>query len=77
MSKTFKEIKSRWNAEMNAFWKKILKVATIIGSAAAGIMLANTTFGLEQYVAPVIFTICGYVLTACGAIGLTAKLTKA
>ena len=77
MSKTIKEIKSRWNAEMNAFWKKVLKIATIIGSSAAGIMLANTTFGLEQYVAPIVFTISGYVLTACGAMGLTAKLTTA
>ncbi len=77
MSKTFKEIKSRWNAQMNAFWKKVLKVSLTIGSAAAGIMLANTTFGLEQYVAPIIFTISGYVLTACGAMGLAAKLTKA
>lgn len=77
MSKTFKEIKSRWNAEINAFWKKILKAALMLGSASAGILLANTTFGLEQYVAPIIFTISGYVLTACGAMGLAAKLTKA
>ena len=76
MSKTFKEIKSRWSAEMNAFWKKILKVAVTLGSASAGILLANTTFGLEQYVAPIIFTISGYILTACGAMGLAAKLTK-
>ena len=77
MNKTIKEIKSRWNAEMNEFWKNMLTGATIIGSAAAGILLANTTFGLEQYVAPIIFTISGYVLTACGAMGLAAKLTKA
>lgn len=77
MGKAIKEIKSRWNAEMNAFWKNMLTGATIIGSAAAGILLANTTFGLEQYVAPIIFTISGYVLTACGAMGLAAKLTKA
>lgn len=77
MSETIKEIKSRWNAKLNAFWKRILRVSITIGSAAAGIMLANTTFGLEQYVAPIIFTISGYILTACGAMGLAAKLTKA
>ena len=77
MSKTFSEIKNRWNAEINAFWKNILTGATIVGSAAAGIMLANSTFGLEQYVSPIIFTISGYILTACGAMGLAAKLTKA
>lgn len=67
----------RWGEEMNKFWKKVLKISIVIGSSAAGIMLANTTFGLEQYVAPIIFTISGYVLTACGAMGLAAKLTKA
>ena len=77
MSKTIKEIKSRWNAKLNAFWKKILRVSLTIGSAAAGILLVNSTFGLSEFVAPIIFTISGYVLTACGAMGLAAKLTKA
>lgn len=77
MSKTIKELKNRWNAELNKFWKKVLKMALTIGGSAAGILLANTTFGLEQYVAPIIFTVCGYILTACGAMGLAAKLTKA
>lgn len=70
------QIKIRWKSELNKFWKKVLKVSLTIGGAAAGILLANTTFGLEQYVAPIIFTISGYVLTACGAMGLAAKLTK-
>lgn len=77
MSKTFKELKTRWNAELNAFWKKVLKISATIGSAAAGVLLANTTFGLAEYVNPIIFTVCGYILTACGAMGLAAKLTKA
>ena len=72
-----KQVKIRWGSELNKFWKKVLRVSLVIGSSAAGILLANTTFGLEQYVAPIIFTISGYVLTACGAMGLAAKLTKA
>ena len=71
------QLKIRWSSELNKFWKKVLRVSLIIGSSAAGILLANTTFGLEQYVAPIIFTISGYVLVACGAMGLAAKLTKA
>ena len=71
------QLKIRWKLELNKFWKKVLKVSLIIGSSAAGILLANTTFGLEQYVAPIIFTISGYILTACGTMGLAAKLTKA
>jgi len=71
------QLKIRWKLELNKFWKKVLKVSLIIGSSAAGVLLANSTFGLEQYVAPIIFQISGYVLTACGAMGLAAKLTKA
>lgn len=70
------QVKIRWKSQMNKFWKKVLKVSLIIGSSAAGVLLANTTFGLEQYVAPIIFQISGYILTACGAMGLAAKLTK-
>ena len=76
MSETIKEIKNRWNAKLNKFWKRILRVSLALGSAAAGILLANTTFGLDQYVSPIIFQISGYVLTACGAMGLAAKLTR-
>lgn len=76
MSKTYKEFKERWDAKLNKFWKRILRVSLTIGGSAAGVLLANTTFGLEQYVHPIIFTICGYILTACGAMGLAAKLTK-
>jgi hypothetical protein len=76
MSETIKEFKSRWSAELNAFWKKILKVSITIGGSAAGILLANSTFGLSTYVSPMVFTICGYILTFCGAIGIAAKLTK-
>lgn len=77
MSKTIKEFKNRWNAELNKFWKKILKVSLVIGSSSAGVLLANSTFGLSEFVNPMIFTVCGYILTACGAMGLAAKLTKA
>ena len=71
------QVKYRWKSQMNKFWKKILKYSVIIGSSAAGVLFANTTFGLSNYVSPMIFTVCGYILTACGAMGLAAKLTKA
>ena len=72
-----KQVKIRWKSQMNKFWKKILNVSLTLGGSAAGVLLANTTFGLEQYVAPIIFTISSYILVACGAMGLAAKLTKA
>ena len=70
-----KQVKIRWKSQMNKFWKKILKYSLIIGSSAAGILLMNSTFGLTEFVHPIVFTISGYVLTACGAMGLSAKLT--
>ena len=69
------QIKIRWKSELNKFWKKILKYSLIIGSSAAGILLMNSTFGLTEFVHPIVFTMSGYILTACGAMGLAAKLT--
>ena len=71
------QFKIRWKSELNRFWKKVLKYSLIIGSSAAGILLMNSTFGLTEFVHPIVFTISGYILTACGAMGLAAKLTKA
>ena len=71
------QFKIRWKSELNKFWKKVLKYSLIIGSSAAGILLMNSTFGLTEFVHPIVFTISGYILTACGAMGLAAKLTKA
>ena len=72
------QVKIRWKSELNKFWKKVLSLSLIIGSSAAGILLADSTFGLQSIgVNPFIFTISGYILTFCGAAGLMAKLTKA
>lgn len=74
---TTKEIKERWSSEMNEFWKKILHYSVIIGTSAAGVISADMIWNLQNYgVHPIIFTISGYILTACGALGLAAKLTK-
>lgn len=78
MSKTIKEFQSRWNAKLNKFWKKILKISLTIALSCAGVITLNATFNLQQYgVDPMIFTVCSYVLTASGFMGLAAKLTKA
>ena len=75
--KVTREIKERWKAEMNEFWKKVLQYAIIIGTAAAGVISADQLWNLQNYgVHPLIFTVAGYILTACGALGIAAKLTK-
>lgn len=77
MKESMKEIKGRWIAKMPIFWQKVLKLSMTVGGCATGILSANAAFNLQSVgVAPIIFTICGYVLTACGALGLAAKLTK-
>ncbi len=70
------EIKERWKAEVNEFWTKVLQVSVVLGTSAVGIISADALWNLQSYgVHPLIFTISGYILTACGALGLAAKLT--
>ena len=73
----FKDLKQRWTTESPAIFKKITNVSIILGGAAFGILVMNGVIDLQQYgIAPIIFKICGYVLVACGAMGLTSKITK-
>ena len=73
----FKEFKERWGAKLNAFWQKVLIFAITVGGAAGGVLTIDGIWGLQAYGVPaIIFTVCGYILTACGALGLAAKLTK-
>jgi hypothetical protein len=42
-----------------------------------GILTMNGVLNLTQYGVPeIIFTICGYILVGCAAMGLTSKITK-
>ena len=77
------EVKGRWNAELNKFWAKVLGLSLKIGGSAFGILAMDfalkTAFNMSLQdlgIPAVIFTVCGYILTACGAMGLAAKLTK-
>ena len=72
------QIKIRWKSELNKFWKKILKFSLILGGSAGGMLTIDGIWNVQSFGVPaIIFTVCGYVLTACGAMGLAAKLTKA
>lgn len=71
------EIKDRWNSESPIFWKKIMKYSVTLGTSAVAVIGADKLFDLQSYGVPsIIFTICGYIIVACAATGLSAKITK-
>ena len=77
MEKILKEIKTRWKTESPIFWKKILSKSITIGTIAVSIIGVEKLFGLIAYGVPgIIFTVCGYIIVACAALGLAAKITK-
>lgn len=48
-----------------------------LGTSAVAVLGADKIFELQSYGVPIIvFTICGYVIVACAAFGLAAKITK-
>lgn len=67
----------RWHSESPIFWKNIMKYSVTLGSTAAAIIGSDKLFDLQYYGVPqIIFTICGYIIVACAALGLSAKITK-
>jgi len=71
------EIKDRWKAESPEFWQIVLNFAITLGTSAVAVIGADKLFDLQTYGVPqIIFTISGYVIVACAALGLSAKITK-
>ena len=70
-------LRNRWKSESPIFFKKVYSIMFKLGLSAVGVLVMNKFAGLQELGVPsIVFTACGYVLTACAAIGLTAKLTK-
>lgn len=77
MTKFFKELKERWKAKTPIFWKKIMEWAIGIGTSAVAVIGADKMFDLQSYGVPTdVFTVAGYIIVACAAVGLSAKITK-
>lgn len=77
MLETLREIKERWSAETPKFWKKVLNFSVTLGTSAVAMIAADKMFELQAYGVPQgIFTIAGYVIVFCAAMGLSAKITK-
>lgn len=77
MTKFFKELKERWKAKTPIFWRKIMEWAIGIGTSAVAVIGADKMFDLQSYGVPTdVFTVAGYIIVACAAVGLSAKITK-
>ena len=75
--KLIQEIKERWVAESPEFWKKVLSFSVTLGTSAVAVLGADKLFELQSYGVPqMVFTIAGYIIVACAALGLSAKITK-
>lgn len=54
-----------------------MKYSVTLGTSAVAVIGADKLFDLQSYGVPsIIFTICGYIIVACAATGLSAKITK-
>ena len=75
--KLYQELKERWSSETPEFWKKVMNFAITLGTSSVAVLAADKLFELQSYGVPqTVFTIAGYVIVACAALGLSAKITK-
>jgi hypothetical protein len=73
MKKLGKELKTRWCSETPIFWKKVKNIMISIGSGALGVIVAERSLSLG--IDETVISVCGYVVAACYAMGLSAQLT--
>lgn len=64
-----KELKGRWKARTPRFWKKVQRVAIVLGAAAAMIVAAPITLPAA------VITVAGYVVTAGTVAATLSQLT--
>jgi hypothetical protein len=64
-----KELKGRWKARTPRFWKKVQRVAIVLGAAAAMIVAAPIALPAA------VITVAGYVVTAGTVAATLSQLT--
>lgn len=67
-------IKERWSAAEPEFFNGVKKLALAVGTPATAVWIANSSMSL--HLPEFILDICKYAITACAAMGITAKMTK-
>ncbi len=68
-----KELKYRFCAKSPKFWKRVRNVAGSIASGALAVIITDRQLSLG--IDPHIISICGYIVAAGAAMGLSAQLT--
>lgn len=54
----------------------MMNIAIAVGSSAVAVIASDKLFDLQAYgIDPIIFNIAGYIVVACAALGLSAKIT--
>ena len=65
----------RWRAEKPIFWRSARNICIKIGGSAVAVLGAEKMFDLSTYLPNIVFTICGYIIVACAAMGISAQMT--
>lgn len=73
----FKEVKDRWNSRSPRLFRRLTNLSITVGTSAVAVISSDKLFDLQAYGVPQdIFTVAGYVIVFCAALGLTSKITR-
>lgn len=73
----FNEIKDRWHSRSPRLFRRLTNLAITLGTSAVAVIASDKLFDLQSYGVPQdIFTVAGYVIVFCAALGLTSKITR-
>ena len=73
MKRFFKELKYRFFAKSPKFWKRVRNFAGSIATGALAIIITDRQLSLG--IDPQIVSICGYIVAAGAAMGISAQMT--
>ena len=73
----FKEVKDRWHSRSPRLFRRLTNFAITLGTSAVAVIASDKMFDLQAYGVPQdVFTVAGYIIVFCAALGLTSKITR-
>ena len=77
MKEELKELKDRWRSRSPKLFRKLTRFAITLGTSAVAVIASDKMFDLQAYGVPQdVFTVAGYIIVFCAALGLTSKITR-